>query len=480
MMVKDQRGPTSGTRANSASPTASARVLTPGRATAAGAGLVLALAAAAPMGAGVTTAAQFSTTATVRPASVGHVLAASHVSPTPTSVCESELGIACYGPTQLRSAYDTAPLYAAGITGKGRTILIVDSFGSPTIQHDLDVFDAQYGIPNTKVEIVKYGNVPAFDPTNPDQVGWAQETSLDVEYSHAMAPGAHIILAETPVAETEGVTGLPEMMNVEKELIDQNRIDVVTQSFGATENTFPGVDQGNFSSIQNLRYAYLAALRHGTTVLASSGDDGVTNAEADGATLYTYPVNSWPSSDPLVTSVGGTQLNLNDNGVRLSPDVVWNDGYGAGGGGLSQVFGRPFYQVGVRGIVGNHRGTPDISMSAAVNGGVWVYYTFVGAASPWHIFGGTSEASPLFSGVVALADQAAGHRLGLLNPALYFDGALSRFLGTRTGLVDVTSGDNSFGGVTGYPALTGYDLASGWGTVDAAKFVRALAPRTRW
>ena len=446
----------------------------------AGAGLLLAAAATSGSAASVAAAAPAHQAVHVRPASAGHVQAVSRTAPLPTSECEAQIGIACYSPLQFRTAYDTAPLYAAGITGKGRTILIVDSFGSPTIQHDLEMFDAQWGLPNTTVEVVKYGNVPAFDPTNDDHVGWAQETTLDVEYAHAMAPDAHIILAETPVAETEGVTGLPEMMNVEKQLIDQNRVDVITQSFGATENTFPGVDQGDSSSIQHLRYAFGDALLHGTTVLASSGDNGATDAQADGVTLYTHPVTSWPSSDPLVTSVGGTQLHLADNGARVSPDVTWNDGYGAGGGGLSQVFPRPLYQLGVRNVVGNHRGTPDISMSAAVDGGAWVYYSFVNAASPWHIFGGTSEASPIFSGVVALADQAAGRRLGLLNAQLYLDGALRPILGSRTGLVDVTVGDNSFEGVTGYPATSGYDLATGWGTVDVAKFVKALAPNAHF
>ena len=447
----------------------------------AGVGLVLAAAAATGSVAGAASAAPSSPSAVhVRPASAGHVQAVSAVSPLPTSQCKTLIGISCYSPIQLRAAYDTAPLYAAGITGKGRTILIVDSFGSPTIQHDLEMFDAQWGIPNTTVEVVKYGNVPPFDPANSDHVGWAQETTLDVEYAHAMAPDAHIILAETPVAETEGVTGLPEMMNAEKQLIDQNRVDVVTQSFGATENTFPGVDHGDSSSIQNLRYAFTAALAHGTTVLASSGDAGATDYQADGVTPYNHPVNSWPSTDPLVTSIGGTQLHLNDAGARISPDVTWNDGYGAGGGGLSQVFPRPIYQLGVKNVVGNHRGTPDISMTAAVDGGAWVYYSFVKPASPWHIFGGTSEASPIFSGVVALADQAAGHRLGLLNPQLYFEGALQPYLGDRTGLVDVTAGDNSFDGVTGNPAAPGYDLATGWGTVDVAKFVRALAPNSRF
>ncbi|HEY2237179.1 MAG TPA: S53 family peptidase [Streptosporangiaceae bacterium] len=397
------------------------------------------------------------------------------VSPLPTSQCQAELGISCYSPLQYRVAYDLNPLYSKGITGAGRTIVIVDSFGSPTIQSDLNTFDAQWGLPDTTVDIQKFGNVPPFDPTDSVMINWASETTLDVEYAHSIAPGAKIVLAETPVAETEGTTGLPEMMNAEETLINQGVPDVITQSFGATENTFPGFDQGDFSSLLNLRYAFKDAAAHHVTVLASSGDAGVTNDEADGTTLYPMPVNSWPSSDPLVTSVGGTQLHLDDAGNRVSPDVVWNDGYGAAGGGLSHVFARPLYQIGVTGVVDHKRGTPDISMSAAVNGGAWVYESFNPATVGWHIFGGTSEASPIFSGVVALADQVAGHRLGQINPALYTLGALSRLGVPGTGIVDVTSGNISFGGVTGPSATKGYDLASGWGTIDAAKFVPALA-----
>jgi subtilase family serine protease len=355
--------------------------------------------------------------------------------------------------------------------------MIVDSFGSPTIQNDLNAFDAHWGLPDTTVQIVQAGAIPPFNPSDPTMVGWAQETTLDVEYAHAIAPGAHVVLVETPVAETEGVTGFPEMMTAEKSLIDQGVGDVITQSFGATENTFPGFDQNNFSSLLNLRFAFQDAARHGVTVLASSGDDGATDATLDGSGVFPFPVNSWPSSDPLVTSIGGTQLNLDNAGTRLAPDVVWNDGFGAGGGGFSAVFARPPFQVGVKSIVGNHRGTPDISMSAAVDGGCWVYYTFIRPASPWHIFGGTSEASPIFSGIMAMADQVAGHRLGDINGALYVLGAQSQrpHFPLPTGLVDVTSGDNSFAGVTGFPATTGYDLSSGWGTIDGAKFVSALA-----
>jgi subtilase family serine protease len=395
--------------------------------------------------------------------------------PISTTDCQAEIGISCYTPLQYRTAYDLNPLYGKGITGKGRTIVIVDSYGSPTIQNDLKVFDAQFGFPNPDLQIDQFGTIPPFDPTNATEVGWAEETTLDVEYAHSIAPGAKIVLAETPVAETEGVTGLPEMMNAEESLINAGVGDVISQSFGATENTFPGFSSGNYSSLLNLRYAFKDALAHGVTVLAATGDAGATDYESDGATLYPYRVVIWPSTDPLVTGVGGSQLYLNNAGDRLQPDSVWNDPYGSGGGGVSSVFSRPLFQIGVKNVVGSHRGVPDISMTAAVDGAAWVYWSFGGTGGPgWELVGGTSEATPIFSGIVALADQVAGHRLGLINPGLYALGALSEH-GVNDGIVDITTGNNSFGGVTGYDAVPGYDLASGWGTIDAARFVPALA-----
>ncbi|MEV6975213.1 S53 family peptidase [Kitasatospora sp. NPDC093806] len=410
----------------------------------------------------------------VRPASAGHVNAVGRTAPLSTTQCVSELGIHCYSPLQYREAYNLNPLYQEGVTGKGRTIVIVDSFGSPTIQHDLEVFDKQWGLPDTQVEVVKWGDVPPFDPTNPDHTGWAGEATLDVEYAHAIAPDAHIILVETGVAETEGTTGLPEMMDAEQALIRSGRADVISQSFGATENTFPGFAKGDFSSLTNLRYAFKEAAAHDVTVLASSGDNGATDAQENGSDLYPYRVNSWPSSDPLVTSIGGTQLTLDDAGKRTAPDKVWHDQYGAGGGGVSGVFERPWYQAGVAKVTGNHRGTPDISMSAAVDGGAWTYESYDPARAGWHLTGGTSEAAPIFSGVVALADQLAGRRLGQLNWRLY---GLDLLPKQWSGLVDVTTGDNSWDKVTGYQATKGYDLASGLGTIDAARFVHALAGR---
>jgi subtilase family serine protease len=414
--------------------------------------------------------------------------------PPTTAQCQADFGIACYGPIQYEKAYDMNPLYRAGLTGAGKTIVIVDSFGSPTIQQDLKTFDKAYGLPappNFNI-ITPDGPVNQNDPAAPS---WGVETSLDVEYSHAIAPGANVLLVETPVAETEGVTGLPEIVAAENFVINHHLGDVITQSFGATEETFPSA-----RAILGLRSAFENAAAHGVSVLASSGDAGPTDETAapDGEDFYPFRVNSWPSSDPLVTSVGGTHLQLDANGNRLAPDSVWNDGtelfnlFGppdtpaAGGGGVSAVFSRPFYQDRVSNVTGRMRGTPDISMSAAVDGGANVFWSFPGAGEPgWNIIGGTSEASPLFSGLVAVADQAAGHDLGLLNPALYDHGD-----GFGSGVVDVTRGNNTvtfenptgdpFPGthtVPGFNAVRGYDLASGLGTADGTALVAELAGR---
>ena len=406
--------------------------------------------------------------------------------PPTTAQCQADFGIACYGPIQYEKAYDMNPLYRAGLTGAGKTIVIVDSFGSPTIQSDLKTFDAAYGLPGPPSfnVITPDGPVNQNDPAAPS---WGVETSLDVEYSHAIAPGANILLVETPVAETEGVTGLPEIVAAENFVINHHLGDVITQSFGATEETFPSA-----RSILGLRSAFENAAAHGVSVLASSGDAGPTDETAapDAEDFYPFRVNSWPSSDPLVTSVGGTHLQLDANGNRLAPDNLWNDpptictSPCGGGGGVSAVFSRPFYQDRVANVTGRRRGTPDISMSAAVDGGANVFWSFPGAGEPgWNVIGGTSEASPLFSGLVAVADQAAGHDLGLLNPALYGHGE-----GFGSGVVDVTHGNNTvtfenpagdpFPGthtVQGFNAVRGYDLATGLGTADGTALVAELA-----
>ena len=452
---------------------------------------------------GFCTAATVAATATaavgVQPASIRSQLA-SRAQPPTEAQCVAAFTVPCYDPPQIQTAYNEQPLFNHGVTGKGETIVIVDSFGSPTIQSDLATFDAQFGLPappSFKI-IQPAGAVPPWDPNNSTMTGWAGETTLDVEWSHTIAPGASILLVETPVAETEGVAGFPQIVEAENYVINHHLGQVISQSLDATEQTFPSA-----ASIQRLRSAYFNARAHHVTVLAASGDTGASNySNVAGTLLYTHPVVGWPASDPLVTGVGGTQLSLNASGQRTAPDRVWNDTYNtslqevfygdagpnplATGGGKSAVFARPWYQNGVANVVGGRRGVPDIAMSGACSGLVDTYQSFPATGSPagWYVDCGTSEATPMFAGIVALTDQVAGHSVGFINPALY---ALSAE--HAPGLVDVTKGNNTVSftqsgtlyTVKGYSAGPGYDLASGVGTVNAALFVPELARAAgRW
>ena len=423
---------------------------------------------------------------------VGHA----QLSPPTTASCRKDYKVACYQPAQIQQAYHLPALYARGITGRGTTIVIVDSFGSPTIKSDLAAFDQAFGLPappSFRI-IAPAGGVPAYDPNYSDMVGWAGETTLDVEYAHVIAPGANLLLVRTPVPETEGVHGFPQIVAAETYVLEHHLGDVISQSFSATERTFPSP-----AAVQALRGAYQLAATDGVTMLAASGDSGAADVKLDASTYYLAPQTSWPDSDPLVTGVGGTQLHFSQgghggaNGKPAAP-TVWNDtynpaaeGFAAGGqgpsplssgGGLSVLFGRPGFQDGVQSVVGNQRGVPDVSMSAACDGSVVTYSTYPGAPPGWSPSCGTSEATPLFAGIVALADQVAGHRLGPVNPALYRLAAAH-----APGIVDVTQGNNTVsftqGGrrqtVRGFAARRGYDLATGVGTVNAALFVPELA-----
>jgi subtilase family serine protease len=437
-------------------------------------------------------AARASVAVAIRPDAIRLRGAALQAPPT-TAQCEKAYHIACYLPGQLRTAYNVAPLYARGVTGTGATIAIVDSFGSPTIRADLATFDRQFGYPAPPkfTIITPAGKLPRYNPADSDMTGWAGETTLDVEFAHALAPGASILLVETPVSETEGVTGFPQIVTAEQYVLRHHLASVISQSFSATEETFTG-----YAQLAPLRAAYIEAARQHVTVLTASGDAGATDFRLNGSDYYTRPVTSWPDSDPLVTAVGGTQLREKGAGYT---SVAWNDTYDkalllaftgssqpspfASGGGTSEFFARPAYQDGVAAVTGARRGVPDIAMSAACDGAVSTYssYQTVPASPPgWYLTCGTSEATPEFAAIVALADQVAGHPLGLINPTLY-----ALLAAHAPGLVDVTAGNNTVSfsqgsparryTVRGYPARPGYDLVTGAGTVNAASLVYELA-----
>ncbi|HTW04731.1 MAG TPA: S53 family peptidase [Streptosporangiaceae bacterium] len=427
---------------------------------------------------------------TIRPDAAHFLLDGVPTAPPTTAYCEEHYHIACYLPAQIRQAFNLPRLYRKGITGRGQTIIIVDSFGSPTVGRDLARFDKAAALPAPpSLKIIQpAGKVPPYKADS-NREGWAGETDLDVEYAHAIAPGAKILLVETPTSENEGTTGFPQIVQAEEYVINHHLGGVISQSFSATEQTFP-----SRQSLLALRGAYIDAAHKGVTVLAASGDSGAADVKLNQVTYYLHRVTSWPDSDPLVTAVGGIALHLDTAGGNIEPPTVWNDTYNvaanefvvgdagpnplAGGGGRSVVFTRPPFQDGVAGVVGDRRGVPDISMSAACNGAADMYQSFPGQSAGWYPTCGTSEATPEFAGIVALADQAAGHPLGVITPYLYRLAARH-----EPGIVDVASGNNTVSfrqrgalhTVRGFRASRGYTLAAGVGTVNAFYFVPELA-----
>ncbi|MGC1458056.1 MAG: S53 family peptidase [Steroidobacteraceae bacterium] len=396
--------------------------------------------------------------------------------------CVANYGFQCLGPSDIRTAYGLNPLLNAGYNGAGETIVLIESYGSPTLAADLQQFDADFAIPDPPSLIVLAPlGTATVDMTQPDQQGWAFETSLDVEWAHAIAPGAAIIVLTSPVDETEGVQGLPEFLALEEYALDHHLGHIISQSWAATENTlFPkAAGLRGPLVIAGFSAFYERARLERITIFASTGDDGSENAATYDSTLgvptsfYTFPTVNFPASSPLVTAVGGTTLNLNA-ASQYQSETVWNDnsiGAGAGGGGVSQVFPIPDYQLGLpfraRSILGGHRGIPDVSYNADdANSAIFVYTSFLGAvygpgAVGYYLIGGTSEGSPQWAGIVADLNQYGHAPLGFLNPRLYALGTSGLFPVFGH---DVTQGNNSYGGVAGYNATVGWDPATGWGT----------------
>ena len=433
--------------------------------------------------------------------------------------CES-VGRRCFTPQAIQSAYNLGPLYAQGLNGNGMTIAIVDSFGSDTIAHDLHVFDQAFGIAPMCGEegVACTAGMPSFSQLhlqgspatkpNPgknstgqqDKSAWALEVSLDVETAHAMAPGANILLVTTPTAETLGVQGFPDMMNAEQYVVDHHLANVISQSFASAEEAF-----NSTQSLLNLRHAFVSAAASGVTVLGSSGDGGTANnikTPVKNPRLIPYPSVEWPASDPLVTGVGGTYLCTNPTAGTNDPRTLYAGppakclanpsqtevGWTFSGGGFSHVFSKPSYQNTLPAgstAIGSMRGVPDIGLQASAGSGALVYISLPndgtsGLICPdgnpcttgWYDIGGTSLSCPQWAALVAIADQMAGHGLGLINPALY---AVANGPDYSADFFDVTTGYNNGGtSIPGYPATAGWDPITGLGTPNAANLIPDL------
>jgi subtilase family serine protease len=499
-------------------------------------GLILALAAAAWLLAGAGRDAQSPPLPLPHPLVSDYAQISASETPPTEAQCFSA-GRRCFSPQAIRASYNLLPLHAAGKDGSGRTIAIVDSWGSDTMAHDLHVFDTAFGLaPMCGEEGVTCApGMPTFSqlslqgspatkappgkshsPGQEDKSLWALEVALDVETAHAIAPGANILLVHTSTAETLGVQGFPQMMAAEQYVVDHHLADVISQSFGSAEDAF-----GSAQSLQNLRHAYKSAAASGVTVLASSGDTGTANdrkspvgkggSSIDGQTV------EWPASDPLVTGVGGTALCTDpsntasrvvdnadppaacqDPSAAGQAEIVWDE-FSRGiatGGGFSHVFSRPDYQsvlpAGSTAIPASQRGVPDIGLQASPRTGALVYLSLPpdgngglqcptgtpGVTTPcstgWYDIGGTSLACPQWAGLVAITAQIAGHGVGLINPALY--GLASDPAAYADDFFDVTVGNNQVTpDIAGYPATPGWDPDTGLGTPNAAQLLPDLA-----
>jgi len=390
--------------------------------------------------------------------------------------CRAKSGYPCYSPQEMRKAYNITPLIDAGYTGKGQSIVIIDSFGSPTIANDLHVFDKDYGLPDPpslKV-LAPLGTVP-FDPNNSDQAGWAFETTLDVEWAHAIAPGANIVLLTSPVSETQGVQGLPEFLFLEQYAVKYHLGKIISQSWGTTENTL-FTKQGRLEIAQYEKF-YQYAAQQNVTVLASAGDGGTANPDVNGK-IYPFPTVGFPASSPYVTAVGGTSLYADTTG-KYQSETVWDEVTkqgGATGGGVSEYFKEPGYQSSTlpkadQKILKGYRAIPDISYNADPYTSILVYLSFIPGKAGYYAIGGTSEGSPQWAGIVAIANQYARHALGFLNPALYKLGTSSEYRGS---FHDITVGNNGYDGIPGYNATPGWDAATGFGTPKVSHLIPEL------
>jgi hypothetical protein len=351
-----------------------------------------------------------------------------------------------YNPGQLQHAYGFDQIKFGSVIGdgSGQTIGIVDAYDDPSmvsstdpgfLASDLHLFDLAFRLPDPVFTKVNQTGGTAYPPVDP-QHGWELETALDVEWAHAMAPRANILLVESTTSN------FSDLDTAVVYAARQGGACVVSMSWGASE--FPGEQQldGNYTTPAK-----------NVTFLAASGDNG-----SNGAPIY-------PSVSPNVVAVGGTTLHLDANGNRTSAETGWS----GSGGGISTMVAQPNYQKGVVTQSSTRRTTPDVAYDSDPNTGVSVLDSFTqGSQAPWITVGGTSAASPQWAALIAIADQgrALNTKGGLDGPSQTLPALYAM---AQANFNDIISGSNG-----AFSAGPGYDLVTGRGTPIAPVIAAAL------
>jgi subtilase family serine protease len=432
-----------------------------------------------------------------------------------------------YSPSEIQTAYNMAPLYSQGLTGAGQTIVITDAFGSSTIRQDAEVFSQVYGLPDltsSNFQVLRAPGAVNSTVCNPHGLcatNWDLETTLDVEWAHAMAPGANIDL----VIAGNNSSDLDEAINY---AVVHHLGNVISNSWGGPE------DLGNPARLDRVNRILEQAAAEGIDVNFSSGDCGDESVQIPGCAGF--KTVDFPASSPFATGIGGTSLALNsDNTIAFQ--TGWGNNLtrvanrvsegstpvnpplhlgfqGGAGGGASLTFARPAFQSGVS-FPGTTRLVPDASMVSDPFTGAEYIQTVNGQLSVG-VIGGTSLGVQMFGGIMAVATQKAGHPLGQAAPLLYnLPGGAVTDVGAFsspnnvTGSITTPSGTTNYSaddlaapldGVTQYysalynsPFSTrwfditfgtdsslitgpGWDDVTGVGTPNGANFVNALAP----
>jgi pseudomonalisin len=369
-----------------------------------------------------------------------------------------------FGPSDFRSFYDENPLIAGGVTGAGDCIAIVGT--SNFMASAVNTFNSTFGLPASSITTV------LTDSADPGLNGAQDEAYLDLEWSHAVAPGAatRFYLGNDATASPNG-----SIVDSIQAAVNQNLCSVISVSYALC-----GGSAGFFSGVVHPIYAQAAAQGQSTFIV--SGDWGAAGLVFDSATHSCVVASSRTpnelGTDPNVTNVGGTAFSPNydgfGNNVGNVPESAWNDsiahpGGGATGGGQSGVFGKPAYQMGPGVPNDGVRDIPDVSIMASPYspGAFWGTVNIFGAPFINCCIGGTSLSAPVWAGIAKLLGQLNGGRTGPLNPRIY---ALANAGSATSGFRDVTVGNNNFAGLTGFSAGPGYDLTTGWGTVDISTF----------